>query len=204
MYARVSSRQAQQGDGAAMRKAAWITSSSDDTERPRCGQRSLAPAQFRLAQNKLRIIVLAFLARAVSGYVIMPSDGERWHILLNLIPNAIKFTLENGEKCVSASCCGEGLVIAVADTGIGMAPMKSQKRSNALDKSTVDSREKYEGTGLGLPLAQRLIELHGGNLKIESQVDAGTWQVHAGHQAQPRRQGPDDARQGRVRAPDDR
>ena len=103
------------------------------------------------------------------------ADNKRLRqILLNLISNAIKFTPENGEVRVCASCSGEGLVIAVADTGIGMAPHEIPK---ALERfGQIDSRlaRKYEGTGLGLPLTKRLVELHGGVLAIESRPNAGT------------------------------
>jgi signal transduction histidine kinase len=106
---------------------------------------------------------------------LLRADKKRLcQILLNLISNAIKFTPENGKVRVSASCCGDGLVMAVADTGIGMAPDEVPK---ALERfGQIDSRlaRKYEGTGLGLPLAKRLTELHGGVLRIESQINAGT------------------------------
>jgi signal transduction histidine kinase len=95
-------------------------------------------------------------------------------ILINLLSNAIKFTPDGGELRVSASCTDSGIVISVSDTGIGMAEEDIPK---ALDRfGQIDSRlsRKYDGTGLGLPLSKRLVELHGGTLEIDSAVGAGT------------------------------
>jgi signal transduction histidine kinase len=103
------------------------------------------------------------------------ADGRRLkQILLNLLSNAIKFTPEGGRVSLSVSARQEGLIIAVADTGIGMAPDQIPK---ALERfGQVDSRlaRKHEGTGLGLPLTKCLVDLHGGSLRIDSEVNVGT------------------------------
>jgi signal transduction histidine kinase len=96
-------------------------------------------------------------------------------VLINLLSNAIKFTPEGGRVTVEFELAPNGeLVISVSDTGIGMSPDEIAiaiepfaQVDNALAKS-------YEGTGIGLPLAKRLVELHGGTLAIESARDAGT------------------------------
>ncbi len=95
-------------------------------------------------------------------------------ILINLLSNAVKFTPENGQVRVSAYRHGDGLAIAVADTGIGMAAKdipKALERFGQIDSALA---RKYEGTGLGLPLAKHLMELHGGTLSIESTLGKGT------------------------------
>jgi signal transduction histidine kinase len=103
------------------------------------------------------------------------ADSRRLRqVLLNLISNAIKFTPETGEIKISASTDDQGLLITVADTGIGMA---EDDIPIALARfGQIDSRlsRKYDGTGLGLPLSKRLIELHGGTLAIESALGSGT------------------------------
>jgi signal transduction histidine kinase len=86
----------------------------------------------------------------------------------------VKFTPRGGEIRVTVSRRGAGLTIAIADTGIGIA---AQDIPRALERfGQVDSSlsRKYEGTGLGLPLSKRLMELHGGRLDIESVVGSGT------------------------------
>jgi signal transduction histidine kinase len=95
-------------------------------------------------------------------------------IMLNLLSNAVKFTPKGGRITVSADRHGAELAIAVADTGIGMAP---EHIGIALARfGQVDNRlaRRYEGTGLGLPLVKRLVELHGGKLAINSALGRGT------------------------------
>jgi len=94
--------------------------------------------------------------------------------LLNLLSNAIKFTPAGGDVCLSAVLEQGCVQIAVSDTGIGIAEDDIPK---ALERfGQIDSRlsRKYEGTGLGLPLAKELVELHGGTLALESAVGSGT------------------------------
>lgn len=95
-------------------------------------------------------------------------------VLLNLMSNAAKFTHPGGSVHVSAALDAKGLAICVADTGIGIAKEDIPK---ALERfGQVDSRlaRKYQGTGLGLPLAKQLTELHGGNFDLRSAVGVGT------------------------------
>jgi PAS domain S-box-containing protein len=95
-------------------------------------------------------------------------------IVLNLLSNAIKFTPAGGSVTVKAGETATGLVLQVCDTGIGIS---EADMPTVLERfGQVDSKisRKYEGTGLGLPLAKQLIELHGGSLRIESKVNAGT------------------------------
>ncbi|MCH8112242.1 MAG: CHASE2 domain-containing protein [Proteobacteria bacterium] len=96
-------------------------------------------------------------------------------ILLNLLSNAVKFTPDGGEITVTAGIAGDGCAeLSVTDTGIGIAEENIETvLSNFGQVDTGLSRE-YEGTGLGLPLVKWLAKLHGGTLRIESKVDAGT------------------------------
>ncbi len=95
-------------------------------------------------------------------------------IFLNLLSNAAKFTEAGGRIEISAASDGHTVCAIVADTGIGMSPQDVQVALTAFGQ--VDNRleRKYEGTGLGLPLAKSLVELHGGSLHIESAVGQGT------------------------------
>jgi len=95
-------------------------------------------------------------------------------ILLNLMSNAVKFTPAGGHVSVSASVAKDAIVIAVADTGIGM---RREDIAIALKPfRQIDSAlsRRFDGTGLGLPLAKALTELHGGTLEIESAPGEGT------------------------------
>jgi len=95
-------------------------------------------------------------------------------ILLNLMSNAVKFTPSGGRVTVSAAISESAVVIAVEDTGIGM---KAEDIAIALEPfRQIDGAlsRRYAGTGLGLPLAKALVELHGGTLDIKSAPGIGT------------------------------
>lgn len=103
------------------------------------------------------------------------ADHRRlYQILLNLMSNAIKFTPENGAVQISAVIENEQLVIRVVDTGIGMAPEDIPRAVERFGQIDSTLARKYEGTGLGLPLVKKLVELHGGRLEIQSKLGAGT------------------------------
>ena len=96
-------------------------------------------------------------------------------VLINLLSNAVKFTLEGGRITVKAAVKQDGsFLLAVEDTGIGIAENDIERVLEPFNQ--VDSRlaRKYEGTGLGLPLSKRLMELHGGTLTVESVLGCGT------------------------------
>ncbi len=104
------------------------------------------------------------------------ADGTKLRqILINLVSNAVKFTLQGGRVDLSAKVAeGGAFLFEVGDTGIGIAA-KDIPRAMA-PFGQVDSRisRRFEGTGLGLPLAKSLTELHGGTFDLTSQPDVGT------------------------------
>ncbi len=95
-------------------------------------------------------------------------------VLLNLLSNAVKFTGQGGEVTVRASRAEGGTRIAVADTGIGIAPEDQQVIFEAFRQVGTDYTRKREGTGLGLSLARRLVEAHGGSISVSSQPGKGS------------------------------
>jgi signal transduction histidine kinase len=95
-------------------------------------------------------------------------------VLLNLLSNAIKFTPEGGTVAVRAHVKGEVVEIAVADTGVGIAPEDQELVFEEFRQVGTDVAKKHEGTGLGLALARRFVELHGGNIWLESEVGVGS------------------------------
>jgi signal transduction histidine kinase len=96
-------------------------------------------------------------------------------IIKHLLSNAVKFTPKDGRIEVRAlQLANGGIAIVIKDTGIGMEP---DRIGYALEPfKQLDSRleRRFEGGGLGLPLANALIGLHGGRLSIESRPGAGT------------------------------
>jgi signal transduction histidine kinase len=101
--------------------------------------------------------------------------GRVRQIILNLLLNAVKFTPPQGRVTLRVHRDAEGgLVLSVADTGIGMS---QDDMATALEPfAQVDSSltRRFPGTGLGLPLARALMRLHGGDLSLESRVGQGT------------------------------
>jgi PAS domain S-box-containing protein len=96
-------------------------------------------------------------------------------IMINLMSNAVKFTPEGGSAKISAKVAPNGgVMIDVVDTGIGMRPSDIPKALEKFGQIDGALDRRYEGTGLGLPLAKAQIELHGGTLKIISQLQFGT------------------------------
>jgi signal transduction histidine kinase len=95
-------------------------------------------------------------------------------ILINLLSNAVKFTPEGGRVAVSTERADGGLAIVIADTGIGMSDEEVLVALEPFCQVDNSLTRKYEGSGLGLPLAKSLVELHGGSLYIESTKGKGT------------------------------
>jgi signal transduction histidine kinase len=115
------------------------------------------------------------LGRAIDDRVGVIRADERKvkQVLLNLLSNAIKFTPEGGRIDVRAAAQAGPVEISVADNGVGIAPEDQEavfdefRQVGAADK-------KVEGTGLGLALARRFVELHGGRIWVKSQVGQGS------------------------------
>ncbi len=96
-------------------------------------------------------------------------------VLANLISNAVKFTPDNGAIKTTACYSDEdGYAITVRDTGIGIAQEDLKKALAPFQQIDSDLNRKFAGTGLGLPLSQALVALHGGSLEIESEPGKGT------------------------------
>lgn len=96
-------------------------------------------------------------------------------IFLNLLANAVKFTPELGQITITARLTPtDQIEIAIADTGIGMTPEEVTIAMEPFRQVDGELNRRYQGTGLGLPLVQRLVDLHDGQLDIVTAPDAGT------------------------------
>jgi signal transduction histidine kinase len=102
--------------------------------------------------------------------------GRVRQVLLNLLSNAIKFTPDGGRITVAAGLVNGGseVRVTVTDTGIGIAAEDQPKLFQEFSQLDASASRKYEGTGLGLALSRRLIELHGGAIGVESQMGKGS------------------------------
>ena len=95
-------------------------------------------------------------------------------ILLNLLSNAVKFTPDGGRIDVSARSEESSVVIAVHDTGIGIAPEDQEAVFEEFRQVGRNYTNKQEGTGLGLALTRKFVELHGGRIWLESELGKGS------------------------------
>ena len=95
-------------------------------------------------------------------------------ILLNLLSNAVKFTPNGGKVTLTASASNDGLTIEIRDTGIGIPAAELATLTDPFVRGEADLYKSQEGTGLGLAIVKSLVDLHGGDLSIESEVGVGT------------------------------
>ncbi len=137
--------------------------------------RDVIAESLKLVSHQAGAARIALESDCEAGLPFVRADRRRLkQALINLLANAVKFTPPNGKIAVRAFIRQGGIVITVTDTGIGIAP---KDIARALEKfGQVDSSlaRKYEGAGLGLPLAKQFMELHGGSLTLESTLDVGT------------------------------
>ncbi|HUZ72972.1 MAG TPA: PAS-domain containing protein [Stellaceae bacterium] len=136
---------------------------------------SVAASCVRLMRERVATAGLTITQSLPDDLPLVQADELRLkQILLNLLSNSVKFTPPGGTITLSATADATGLCVAIADSGIGIA---AQDLKTALRPfGQIDSRlaRKYQGTGLGLPLANSLAELHGGRLELDSTPGVGT------------------------------
>ena len=121
----------------------------------------------RAEENRLKLVFNEVQAQAIQA-----DPRAVKQILLNLITNAIKFTPENGVVRVMVEPKATGIIVRVADSGIGIGPEDLKKLAQPFEQAS--NNTSGEGTGLGLALSKSLVELHGGNFGIASTVGEGT------------------------------
>ncbi|OAD22026.1 ATP-binding region, ATPase-like domain protein, partial [Candidatus Thiomargarita nelsonii] len=94
-------------------------------------------------------------------------ENRLQQILYNLVGNAIKFT-ESGRVEISAKVVNNHLELCISDTGIGIAKDKLDRIFESFEQAEGSTARDYGGTGLGLAVTKRLIQLHGGEIWVES------------------------------------
>jgi signal transduction histidine kinase/DNA-binding response OmpR family regulator len=107
---------------------------------------------------------------------IAPVDADRLRfkqVVLNLLSNAVKFTPEGGRVDVRAAVRENDIVVTVADTGIGV-PAEDRERIFESFQQGTRVHHEAEGTGLGLTLSKKIVELHGGTIWVESEAGEGS------------------------------
>ena len=115
-----------------------------------------------------------FSSRLEPG-IILDVDRIRFkQILYNLLSNAVKFTPESGEVSVDIERLGDYALVKVHDTGVGIAPEQHESIFEEFKQIIDSDSEVRNGTGLGLAITKKLVEQHGGQIKVESELGRGS------------------------------
>ena len=129
----------------------------------------------RLMRGKIEEAGLKLVVDAAEMPEIEADHRGLKQVVLNLISNAVKFTPEGGDIIVALSRLDDDRVrLAVTDTGIGIAPEDLARLARPFEQVEGQHSKTTQGTGLGLALTKSLIELHGGELVMESEPGRGT------------------------------
>jgi PAS domain S-box-containing protein len=136
----------------------------------------IVEACMRLVDGKAREAQVRLVPELPKIPVHLKADPLRLkQVLINLLTNAVKFTPQGGRVTIGVSAQQNGDVLFdVADTGIGMTPREIEIALQPFGQVANAMTRHHQGTGLGLPLAKGLVELHGGRLTIESTPRVGT------------------------------
>ncbi|MDR2789062.1 MAG: diguanylate cyclase [Candidatus Accumulibacter sp.] len=105
--------------------------------------------------------------------IVNADENRVQQILYNLIGNAIKFT-EKGKIVISAEVVDDWLSVSVSDTGIGIPEDKLDRIFESFEQADGSTAREYGGTGLGLSITKKLVELHGGTIRVESAPGKGS------------------------------
>jgi signal transduction histidine kinase len=131
---------------------------------------SVLAATEGLARNK----GLKLAATVKDGMPIGYGDERRLtQVLLNLVGNAIKFT-DNGEVTIEAKAAGGLFELSVRDTGPGIAPENQERIFEEFQQVDDSTTRQKGGTGLGLAISKRIVELHGGAMRVASKIGEGS------------------------------
>ena len=155
-----------------------------DLSKVEAGRMTLEPAAFSLRtaltdgvtmvrENASRHRIDLSLDVAPGLDVITADERKVRQVVFNLLSNAVKFTPDEGRITITAARAADEVRVAVADTGVGIA-VEDRDRVFEEFTQTKDGEQQSEGTGLGLTVAKRLVELHGGRIWVESQVGKGS------------------------------
>jgi signal transduction histidine kinase/DNA-binding response OmpR family regulator len=127
-----------------------------------------------VVQDLYRAKNLYLTVRAEAGLPSLRMDSTRIRqVLINLLTNASRFTSVGGVT-ITARLAGEEVEVAVTDTGVGIAPQHVARVFEDFGQVDGSTSRRHEGTGLGVPLSKRLVELHGGRMWLESRLGRGS------------------------------
>jgi signal transduction histidine kinase len=133
-------------------------------------------ACLRMTQPRIAEKNLALETSIPDNLPAMRGDERRLkQIVINLMSNAVKFTPDGGRIVITTEINDAGeLVLAIHDSGIGIGPDEIAKVFEPFYQAEGSLSRRFEGTGLGLPIVKRLVEMHGGQIALSSALGEGT------------------------------
>jgi signal transduction histidine kinase len=155
-----------------------------DLSKIEAGQLTLSPVDYSMRELMLDVVSATEALAAEKRLALevdTPPDLPRGRgderrltqVLLNLVSNAIKFT-DSGAVSIRAQIEDGSFVVAVSDTGVGIAPEHRERIFEEFQQVDTSSTRRKGGTGLGLAIARRIVELHGGRIWVESTPGQGS------------------------------
>ena len=155
-----------------------------DLSKVEAGKMQLRPEPFDVADLAAEALAtlaplgrsrrVELLADVAEPGQLVADRGKVKQILYNLLSNAIKFTPAGGRVTLQARRVVDGVQLGVADTGPGIASEHQARIFEAFEQIDTNEHRTFQGTGLGLALAKRFAEMHGGRIWLESTVGAGS------------------------------
>ena len=141
-----------------------------------CDVAEIVEAAMRMVEERAHHGGLALEQHVAPGLrPILADERACRQILLNLLGNAVKFTPADGKVTATAEVAPDGsLLIQVADNGIGIAQADIDKVFDRFIQVDGSYARRHSGTGLGLHLTKKFVELHGGSIRLDSKVGVGT------------------------------
>lgn len=138
----------------------------------------------KLVKNSMRLVIpraenaqVQLVEEIPREHIVLETDAKKFkQVILNLLSNSVKFTPSGGSVTVSMwyNVVDGSVAVEVKDTGIGIAPKDISRAMAPFGQVDNSLARKYEGTGLGLPLTRKFVEIMGGTFNIASEVGKGT------------------------------
>jgi len=136
-----------------------------------------------MVEDALRMFQIAVRQKNLALRFDYPANSPKWvrgdparlrQVLVNLVGNVVKFTAQGGIQVEIRRAAGDGFWFAVEDTGIGIAPGKREAIFDAFTQADGSHTRRFGGSGLGLTITRRLVELMGGKLQLDSEPGKGS------------------------------
>jgi PAS domain S-box-containing protein len=118
--------------------------------------------------------IILNLTNNINNEIIFADKVKFQQILYNLLSNAIKFTPEDGKVFINLEKADNGIQVSVTDTGIGISAERQEEIFSPFTQVDASSKRRYGGTGLGLALVKKFVEMHNGKVWLESEEGEGS------------------------------